>query len=623
MRSTAPTTPRPPLAYRIGVSGHRHDRLQAAELTQLAAGLHHVCRAAAREVADFHAEHRDLFATHPPIVRAISSLAEGVDRLFAEAALASGLELHCVFPFPRSEFEQDFVGSSGREPDSRERFRTLAAQATACLELDGSRTDEPGAYTMCGHVVVAQVDLLVVVWDGHRGDKRGGTEDAAAHALGSGVPVLWIDAQQPHRWQVLPDGKQLPYAERTGRATPARDADPEGLRAAIRRQLRVPADSGQAASSRAPEADLRRFYHDRPRVHAFAAIWPLFRRLVGDFQWRRSRERAAPADARPQPLFPPAPADPTSGRLTAYYTWADNLSVRSADRYRSAFVLAFLLAALAVGMALLPMGTSLDLEGPAAIACNVVELVAIALILVLVSVGLRAGWHERWIDYRLLAEMIRQLQITAPAGGGQPLPQLPAHWSAYGHPRSSWMGWYVRAIERWLGMPTGVVDRHRLAGDLTRLELMLRSQGSFHELASERAHRIEHRLHWCGIATLVVTAVCCILHLLLHPWHPPSRVTAALTFFCGFLPALGAAVAGISNQGEFRRIGKRSRAMQEQLRLLVGETQRLRERLADEHAQRPMSPAVAELAARTARLMVTEVLDWRVVFLDQPLRPPA
>jgi hypothetical protein len=315
--------------------------------------------------------------------------------------------------------------------------------------------------------------------------------------------------------------------------------------------------------------------------------------------------------------------DTTGARLVPYYAWADRASVRSADQYRSAFVLAFLLAALAVGMALLPIGASRDPDSEAALLCNAVELLAIALILVLVLVGSRAGWHERWIDYRLLAEMIRQLQIVAPLGGAQPLPQVPAHWSAYGHPRSSWMGWYVRAVERWVGMPTGVVDRDRLAADLARLEHLLQQQRRFHEQGAARAHRIEHRLHWCGITTLVVTAVCCVLHLLLHPLHPPHQVTAALTFFCGFLPALGAAVAGISNQGEFRRIAKRSRAMQEQLHLLVGEAHVLHERLASVPDDHPMSTEVAELAAKTARLMVTEVLDWRVVFLDQPLRPPA
>jgi hypothetical protein len=34
-----------------------------------------------------------------------------------------------------------------------------------------------------------------------------------------------------------------------------------------------------------------------------------------------------------------------------------------------------------------------------------------------------------------------------------------------------------------------------------------------------------------------------------------------------------------------------------------------------------LSAEAAELATATAQVMLNEVLDWRVVFLDQPLKP--
>ena len=37
----------------------------------------------------------------------------------------------------------------------------------------------------------------------------------------------------------------------------------------------------------------------------------------------------------------------------------------------------------------------------------------------------------------------------------------------------------------------------------------------------------------------------------------------------------------------------------------------------------PRSGQVAALALKAARLMVDEVLDWRVVFLDRPARAPS
>ena len=84
-------------------------------------------------------------------------------------------------------------------------------------------------------------------------------------------------------------------------------------------------------------------------------------------------------------------------------------------------------------------------------------------------------------------------------------------------------------------------------------------------------------------------------------------------------------LAGIINQGEFRSLTNRSEAMREQLNLLLNETTNLREQIAStpDSAKRQFSTQAVALASATAGLLVNEVLDWRVVLLDQPLRPPA
>lgn len=91
-----------------------------------------------------------------------------------------------------------------------------------------------------------------------------------------------------------------------------------------------------------------------------------------------------------------------------------------------------------------------------------------------------------------------------------------------------------------------------------------------------------------------------------------------LTFLCAFLPAVGAALAAINNQGEFTRIAKRSRAMAERLEQIRGEIQTQLSPSAN-----PTSGEAVAFGLRVAQLMVDEVLDWRVVFLDRPLIPPA
>ena len=102
--------------------------------------------------------------------------------------------------------------------------------------------------------------------------------------------------------------------------------------------------------------------------------------------------------------------------LRPFYAWPDKLAVLFADRYRSAFLLAFLLAAAAVGLALLPVALGLHPHHGAEIACIALEFVAIVAILALVFLGRRRRWHERWIDYRLTAELVRHLRLVAPLG---------------------------------------------------------------------------------------------------------------------------------------------------------------------------------------------------------------
>ena len=64
--------------------------------------------------------------------------------------------------------------------------------------------------------------------------------------------------------------------------------------------------------------------------------------------------------------------------------------------------------------------------------------------------------------------------------------------------------------------------------------------------------------------------------------------------------------------------------MYEQLEILHGEIGRLLDRLknAAESVQEQFSVRAAELASNATRLLVNEVLDWRVVFLDRPFEHP-
>src|SRR3989442_579631 len=157
--------PRPPLAFRVGIVGHRPERLASADLPKLGSVLSGILGVVREDVLSFGQQQPYLFSPQPSMLRAISPLAEGVDRIFAEQALELGYDLCCPLPFPREEFEKDFLPDVAMEPDSLNRFRNLISRASTVFELDGDRQGHGREYGACGHVVVNQSDLLIIVWD--------------------------------------------------------------------------------------------------------------------------------------------------------------------------------------------------------------------------------------------------------------------------------------------------------------------------------------------------------------------------------------------------------------------------------------------------------------------------
>ena len=645
-----PAIPRVPLAFRVGIVGHRPNRLDKADIGQLKGVLRSILDAVKEEVVFFAENHADFYQENStPVLRAISPLAEGTDRLFAEEAIELGFKLCCVMPFPQEEFKKDFEPGNALEKDSLKRFAGLLDKATketdlTCFQLDGNRDNSGRAYGTGGRVVLNQSDILIVVWDGDRQDKIGGTEETFAEAMNQGVPVVWVDACAPHSWQILDPGISLPKLNGEQRLVPS-GGELESLMKLTKAMIELP---GPGSSAENPKQKLEAFYREKQPKFSCAVVWKVFQNIFGktfkeliieafksvfkDKKLPFVTFRVKPFEEAVIEDWPGVKETPSAfakmvDLLRPFYAWPDKLAVIYSDRYRSTFVLAFLLAAIAVGLALIPIGFSLAPHGLLESYAIWFEFIIIASILILVWIGNHFRWHERWIEYRLVAELIRHLRLSVALGGGRSFPQMPAHWSTYGHPGSSWMAWYYRNVERYLGLPDIVVNKPYLTECLGDLLNLVQGQSRYHGSNAERCQKIEHRLHTLGMFFLGMTLVACGLHLLPVFWgvHFPGWAPNLLTAFCGFFPALGAAFAGIINQGEFLRITKRSAAMQKQMDELVEKIHRLQLTVicSQDISKEGVYETAVQLATDTARLMVYEVLDWRVVFMDRPLKPPA
>ena len=100
--------PKPPLAFRVGVVGHRPNRLGEADLGQLGRVIGGILEQTQKAVKAFAGEHADLFASGDPILRAISPLAEGTDRIFAEHQIDA--VVHCAAKIVVPESVSDPLG---------------------------------------------------------------------------------------------------------------------------------------------------------------------------------------------------------------------------------------------------------------------------------------------------------------------------------------------------------------------------------------------------------------------------------------------------------------------------------------------------------------------------------
>jgi len=121
----------------------------------------------------------------------VSALAEGGDRLVAEAGLALGARLIVPLPMPVETYAQDFVA-----PGSREHFDALSRrgsvivlpqqEAPELLRMPGPQRDRQ--YLLAGLFVANHCHVLLALWDGRDNGGLGGTAQVVRYYLGGPLP---------------------------------------------------------------------------------------------------------------------------------------------------------------------------------------------------------------------------------------------------------------------------------------------------------------------------------------------------------------------------------------------------------------------------------------------------
>jgi hypothetical protein len=596
------------MAFRVGVTGTRviSSKTEADLRARVSDCLGLIRTRIAALAAD--PDLAPFYAPDKPLLRIISPLAEGADRLVAEQALALGYRLTAPLPFAQADYETDF-------PDSVETFRALLAQAGEdVLALDGGRSgQEPRSYEAVGRLVVRHCDLLIAIWDGQPAKGRGGTAEIVRYAARHGQPIWWI----------TPDGA-APVWVNSLRAVQDRAAGQDPAAALARyldafiRPPPLPPKPESGLISRflaKPDLDpLGTLLAETRRPDRF--YWKAYRALISVMSWPIARPPGAPPA--------PPPATPVWTYWQRFYQPVDELAVSYGDRYRSSYVLLFGLAALAV------IGAVIGLwgHGPIILA-TAVEFGCLGLIGALVVVNLREGWHARLIGYRLLAELFRKQQALTSLGWSLPVAETVPEMAMIDQllaTREAWVGWYFNASLRAAPLPRGALAGAALAAARDAVTATLvTGQSGYHANRREQSRAAAERLGHAGEALFLATLLLVALKLAMlvaRQLHMPGDFAGhfpdgieAVGLVAAILPALSAGFVGIRGYAELELLADQSAQMEVWIKTAAARIDAID--TAAPLASQDLGAEVLDLAQR----MLLDIQGWAQLFRLKAVEP--
>jgi hypothetical protein len=265
-------------------------------------------------------------------------------------------------------------------------------------------------------------------------------------------------------------------------------------------------------------------------------------------------------DSQPPPP-PPQRLAPLFAAVESAHRRFDQRALHYGHRYRSGFWAIYLLSAIAVLCAVLPLALGWDSPQhsfhPYARVWAISEVVVIGVVSSIYWLGHRRDWQGEWLRARTTAELTSYLPMLAPLLDFNAVNQEP--------------NWYVRAFDP--GQHLRTADdvsilcaqiepeaRTLLAGAWSDPAFVssyvqwavgtLAEQRRYHCRVTAKQHALLHRVHSLNGVLFGLTAVGALLHLVIH--------TLWLSLVTTFFPALGASLHGALAQSEAYRLGATS-----------------------------------------------------------------
>ncbi len=592
----------PKAVFRIGVVGHRPDKLSTKTMEALPSVLAKLFSTLDIEVRETFKKAGPMYDQNTPtVIRLVSGLAAGADLMAAETAQSLAWQTQFLLPESLQHFKARLSS------DEQLRFEQVLSQSSSLTEVtvygEEALTSDPHA--ALGQLLLQNIDLLVTVWDGAPGRGKGGTADLVTEALEKQIPVLWLDAADPSRIQYLDSAMTQSVTD-----------NEHGWQQKTQRYLDTVLLPPTQHDEPQAFGRLQEYAGEKERRWNLGLAFPIFQFLFTGRSLRFSDLYQSFAAETQQKAWQKELQGDSTGALAqtgstvfAQYAQADRLANYYAQLYRSASVMNYTLTAVSVLMALMGL-----LKSEWKLWWVLLELGLISLVLINTAVGNKARWHQKWLDYRQLAESLRvMLKLSPLAINGQLFSSQLAqvHHGQGGR----WIEWYLSAVNRCATLPgieinTAIVDkfRHELAD-------YAGEQSNYHASAAKNAYHTDHRLHIVGNICLYGTVLSCLIFLVCYLAKPDlaAQLKNWVTFYCAVLPAFGAAAFGLRHHGDYEGVAQRS----------TSTASHLVEFKCSISKNALGFIEMVTLAHQLKGHYYLDLRDWRVTFERRPLAVPA
>ena len=264
-----------------------------------------------------------------------------------------------------------------------------------------------------------------------------------------------------------------------------------------------------------------------------------------------------PGAGTPKKTAPPAALTALIAAIAPVHRIYNARAIEFGHRYRSAFWLIYLLSALAVLFAGLPMALGWDNEHHELNHYSIVWVLAEALVIFMVGLiywrGHRQDWQGQWLGARTKAELAWYLPLIAPLVDFDDTDAHPNWYTRLFNPEQEAQG--GADIDALCASNTNLAHS-ALAGAWSDPQFVisyaqwtvdiLDGQIHYHRNVAHYQHALLHRIHTINTWLFSLTAVAALAHLLFHS----KLLTLTTTFF----PALGASLHGALAQSEAYRL---------------------------------------------------------------------